>query len=140
MDVELDEQLLALFRLVRQRIRGIAERHALTYPQLAALRFLSLSGPLAMSELTSRVGCTRGAMTGLIDRLEEAKLVSRRPSAEDRRVTYLDLTPQGAEVLRQVKASWHRDTQSWLTPLDAEDRALVTRALGRLLELGAGDE
>lgn len=139
-DLELEDKLLALFRLTKQRIQRIAERHDLTYPQLAALRHLSRSGPLAMSELTSRAGCTRGAMTGLIDRLAEAGLVTRRPSADDRRVIYLHLTPHGEEALRRLKESWHQETQDWLSPLDADERALVSRALGCLLALESPHE
>lgn len=140
MDLELEDKLLALFRLTKARIQRIAERHDLTYPQLAAMRNLSRLGPLAMSELTRRVGGTRGAMTGLVDRLEEAGLVTRRPSADDRRVVYLHLTPHGEETLRRLKESWHQETQDWLSPLGADERALVSRALGCLLALESSHE
>jgi len=136
MDLVLEEQLLALFRLMKQRIQTVAERLSLTYPQLVALRLLKQGGTLTMSDLTDRVGVTRGAMTGLVDRLEQAGLVDRRPSLEDRRVTFLELTPHGCEVLNQAQGLWHEETQRWILKLDEAERAQVSLALGRLLEVG----
>lgn len=136
MELPFEEQLLALFRLIKGRVEEIGMRHGLTYQQLVALRHVYRAGPLTMSDLTDRVGVTRGAMTGLVDRLEEAKLVARRPCAEDRRVVYLDVTPHGHEVLSAMQDSWHQETRRWLSRLDAEERARVSQALGRLLEVG----
>lgn len=140
MDLAIEEQLLALFRLTRDRIQRIAERHAMTYQQLVALRHLSRSGPMTMSELTERIGVTRGAMTGLVDRLEEAGLVARRHGAEDRRVIFLDVTPHGGDVLAAMQASWQAETRQWIRKLDPGERALVSQVLGRLLEVGSASE
>lgn len=114
----------------------MAEQFALTFPQLVALKHLSKAGPMTMSDLTDRMDVTRGAMTGLIDRLEEAKLVMRRHSETDRRVIFLDLTPHGQHVLAQTAESWHQETQRWLMKLDDAERNQVSQALGRLLEVG----
>jgi len=68
-----------------------------------------------------------------VDRLEARGLVRRRPSAGDRRVKVLDLTPTGAR-LRTVLLERMTTPPATFTRLsDSEQRALV-RILTRLLE------
>lgn len=140
MNQPIEEQLLALFRLIKARVQVLAERHALTYQQLVALRHLSRSGTLTMSDLTDRVGVTRGAMTGLVDRLEEAGLVERRPCEADRRVVFLDLTTRGQDVLSAMQEAWREEVRGWLAKLAPGEREIVSQALGRLLEVGLQSE
>jgi len=52
---------------------------------LYALNILELSGPMTPGELSARTGLTTGPTTRLIDRLEAAGYVTRRPDPHDRR-------------------------------------------------------
>jgi DNA-binding MarR family transcriptional regulator len=52
---------------------------------LQCLDLLRLSGPTTASTLAARVGLTTGAMTAVIDRLENTGLVRRARTADDRR-------------------------------------------------------
>lgn len=139
MEPVLGEQLLALFRVMRQRIQHVAERHGLSYPQLVTLRYLLHAGSVPMSEVTDYLGITRGAMTGLVDRLADAGLVVRRPCEQDRRVTFLDLTPRGREVLAQVQGHWLEESERWAVRLDDRERAVVSSALDSLLRAAGSD-
>lgn len=71
---------------------------SLTVPQATLLRMMQLDKPVPMSALATALACHASNVTGLVDRLEEAGLVARRPSDEDRRVKNIELTPKGAEV------------------------------------------
>ena len=55
-----------------------------------------------MGRLAEHARCDASNVTGLVDRLESRGLVRRRPSAEDRRVKVLDLTPAGARLRAQL--------------------------------------
>lgn len=134
MPPSLDEQLLLLFRLTKRRLQAIAERHSLTFPQLIALRHLHRAGALPMSDLTARLGTTRGALTGLVDRLEEAGLVTRRPSDEDRRVIRLVLTPEAQEILALLQEEWSQSVQDWLAPLSDAQREGLSNGLKAMIE------
>ena len=52
---------------------------------------------MPMGELASALSCDASNVTGLVDRLESRGLLQRSPSAEDRRVKVLSLTPLGAQ-------------------------------------------
>ena len=51
-----------------------------------------------MGRLAETLSCDASNVTGLVDRLESRGLVRRAPSAEDRRVKVLQLTPTGARL------------------------------------------
>lgn len=134
MPTPIDHQFLLLFRLTKQRLQAIAERHSMTFPQLIALFRLYRHGTMTMSDLTSRLGVTRGALTGLVDRLEEAGLMARMPDASDRRVIHLSLTPHARTLMATVEGDWNQEVQRWLSALDDEARRGLTLGLNALIE------
>ena len=134
MTPSIDIQLLVLFRRTKQRLQAIAERHSLTFPQFIALSRVYRDGPMPMSDLTSRLGVTRGALTGLVDRLEEAGLMTRTPDEHDRRVTRLSLTPHARTIMATVEHDWRHEVQHWLSALDDETQNALSHGLNALLE------
>src|SRR5690606_17724070 len=53
---------------------------------------------LPMAELAGQVAFSTGGVSKVADRLARRSLARRAPSEEDRRVTFLALTPEGEEV------------------------------------------
>ena len=78
--------------------RECADGCSLTVPQATLLRMMQPDKPIPMSGLATALACHASNVTGLVDRLEEAGLVVRQASAEDRRVKNIELTPKGEEV------------------------------------------
>lgn len=68
---------------------------ALTYPRLRLLAALHSGGPAKMTDLAAQLGISPRNMTALVDALEQARLVARRPHPRDRRATLIELTPGG---------------------------------------------
>jgi len=68
----------------------------------------------------------RSNVTGLVDRLESRGLIRRQPSARDRRVKVLELTPAGARLRAQLLRRMTSGSVplSRLTP--SQQKALVT--------------
>ncbi|HKJ37064.1 MAG TPA: MarR family transcriptional regulator [Solirubrobacterales bacterium] len=83
---------------------------------------------LPMREIASSLYCDASYVTDMVDRLEERKLIERRPSAADRRVKLLGLTGAG-EQLRE------RALEMLYTPPEGFDRLSATeqRTLAELL-------
>lgn len=57
----------------------------ITYRQMQVLAWLVLIGEQSQSELASRMDVEPPTLAGIIDRMESAGWVARRPCAEDRR-------------------------------------------------------
>jgi len=66
--------------------------------QCHVLHLIEPGRPLPMGRLAETLSCDASNVTGLVDRLEARGLVERRPSAADRRVKVLQLTPTGTRL------------------------------------------
>jgi MarR family transcriptional regulator, lower aerobic nicotinate degradation pathway regulator len=73
----------------------------LSVTQLRLIGILRDRSP-SMAVMADFLGLDRSSVSGLIDRAEKRGLVERRPSAEDARVTLIDLTPTGRELGERV--------------------------------------
>jgi DNA-binding MarR family transcriptional regulator len=97
-------------RLVAQTARFTAsflrwtETQALggmSYPRLRLLQALQCGGPAIMRDLGTQLGATPRNMTAMVDALEDAHLVVRRPHPTDRRATLIELSPEGVREAEQ---------------------------------------
>jgi DNA-binding MarR family transcriptional regulator len=86
---------------------------------------------LRMSELAEKVVLSRSNLTRLVDRLEEAGLVLRERSEEDRRGAYAVLTETGREMRRRMwpvyQAGIRQLFESQLSDAEAQAMGAVLR-------------
>lgn len=78
------------------------ESQGLNATDTECLRLLFLRGIASPSELARHTGLTSGATTAMLDRLEKAGLIERRPNPDDRRGTLIAPTKSGGKKV----ASW----------------------------------
>ena len=83
---------------VTRRARELLAGHDVTPVQYAALCVLWQRDGQTSAELGARLAIDSATMTGIIDRLERAKLIERRGDKTDRRIHRLHLTTQGQEL------------------------------------------
>ena len=83
-------------------------------------------GRLRMQALADSVVLSRSGLTRLIDRMEKAALVTREPSAEDRRGYYAILTEEGRRAFLAARPVHHQSIYDHFTRhlSDADIRAL----------------
>jgi len=87
-----------------------------------------------MGELVSATAFTSGGVTRLVDRMEAAGYVERRPCPNDRRVTYVGLTERGRDMLGRATLVHVRGIQQHLVDaLDREEVARLDAILARLV-------
>jgi DNA-binding MarR family transcriptional regulator len=80
-------------------------------------------------EVARRLGVDRSVMVGLLDSLEQAGLVTRRPNPTDRRERAIALTPAGTKRLTEIRARLEQASDQVLAPLSAEQRDGLLAAL-----------
>src|ERR1700680_158281 len=94
-----EEALLSVVRTSDQlqiRFARLLREHGLTPSQYNILRILRGEGkPLPILEIASRTITIVPGITGLIDRLEQARFVNRVRCEQDRRVIYFALAGAG---------------------------------------------
>jgi DNA-binding MarR family transcriptional regulator len=67
------------------------------------MRFVAASEGQSQQALAERLTVPASRMVALVDRLEEAGLIERRPNQEDRRIRELHLTRKGRGTLERAK-------------------------------------
>jgi DNA-binding MarR family transcriptional regulator len=90
-----------MFVTNKQRFFAMSQEFELAPQQMIALRILG-GGPRKMSELAQALVCDNSNVTGIVDRLEERKLVRREAAEGDRRVKLLVLTKEGERMRVEI--------------------------------------
>jgi DNA-binding MarR family transcriptional regulator len=80
-------------------------------------------------EVARRLGVDRSVMVGLLDNLEQAGLVARRPNPTDRRERAIELTTTGTKRLAAIQTQLEAVTAHLLAPQSATQRDGFLEAL-----------
>lgn len=124
-----DISIRVWFRLVRLMARmqaAISDRLreiGISIPQCDVLTTLSEQEGVNQQQLAERLYVTKGNISGLLDRLEDAGLVERRAAASDRRQYSIYLTQSGratAERAIAVQYKWIASTFGCMAEADLE--------------------
>jgi DNA-binding MarR family transcriptional regulator len=94
----------------------------------------SPTGRPRMSELAEWLTLSRGGITKLVDRLQQAGYLERLSSAQDRRTLQAKLTPAGESMLKEMQAVYEAELEQHLNLLTGEQAVLITQALNRVTE------
>jgi len=84
-------------------MRATFAEEGMSFGQMVLLRVLVQKGKATPKELAEALSVTTGNITGLLDKLEAAGLVTRRRSAKDRRVVHIELTAKARQRFRKVQ-------------------------------------
>ena len=74
----------------------------LTMPQLKSLIYVTKSNGATSGQIAASLGVGLSTITGIVDRLAEQGMVSRREDVRDRRVTRVEPTPRGRELVEEL--------------------------------------
>jgi DNA-binding MarR family transcriptional regulator len=120
--------------LMREARRLVMDRWNLTLPQFDVLAELARAdaGGFTFVELSRLLLVTSGNLTGIVDRLEEQRLVQRCPDARDGRVIRVALTERGRRVTDQMLPAHAADIEAMLSFMPRQSLAELSDLLGRL--------
>ena len=111
----------------------------LTASLLSALWSIERLEPVTLGDLAVAERVQPPTLTRIASRLEEEGLVVRRTDANDRRVTIVQLSPDGRRLLERTRTRRTAYLTKRLRGLDPEDLAILERA-APILERLAGEQ
>jgi DNA-binding MarR family transcriptional regulator len=85
-----------------------------------------------MSELAEWLTLSRGGITKLVDRLQEAGYIERVSCSEDRRSLYAQLTPAGESMVEEMRAVYAAEVERHLASVSTEEAELLAEVLTRV--------
>ena len=146
-DDQYSESLAALRALAKVRARiwealdrelQAREQISMTWFEVLA-RLAESNGALPMNELASALLSSPSGMTRLVDRIEFSGLVRRTPHQSDRRVTLVELTDQGSDLLERVMPDIKRVVvEGFASRLTNEQAQTLRSILEQLLQATGG--
>jgi len=86
-----------------------------------------------LTEFSKLLGYDTGAMTRLLDRIEQKDIIKRVRSTTDRRTINIELTPKGEELYPQIMAIVTRVHEKLLDGFSGDDAAQFHLLLKRAL-------
>jgi DNA-binding MarR family transcriptional regulator len=128
---------------LNELIRAVGARHrALAIAALApfgihpghklVLFELATAGPRTQAQLAAATGYEPPTITLSVRQLEDAGLVTRRPSPADRRATLVELSDTGRALLPELKAAWRRLAEQAAAGLTSTSLGQLTDVLADL--------
>jgi DNA-binding MarR family transcriptional regulator len=132
--------LRRIMRLLDIHSRRLAAEKDVTSAQLFAMKMLATEGVDTATEVARRVHLSPSTVVGILDRLEEKKLILRRRDQADRRVVRVKLTEMGSRLIRETPhpiqdllAERHND-------MSPQEERRIAEALEALVSHLGGDD
>lgn len=135
-DYRLEEQVGHVMRRAHQRHAAIFQEGMgdlqLTPTQFAALVKIHDVSQVSQNQLGRLTAMDPATIQGVIQRLEERKLIERQADPADRRRTILRLSASGAATAAEAIQRARKITEATLAPLDDGERHLFLTLLQKL--------
>ena len=96
---QLRNEIMGYFGAASDFDERVANKLKLGRTDMRCLDLIGRLGPLTAGRLAEESGLTTGAVTFILDRLEEAGMVTRRRDDEDRRRVWVDIVPEAQQRL-----------------------------------------
>lgn len=101
-----------------KKLESDLEKLDLTPPQFYVLATIGYAGGLPFGEIGAKMMVTVSNLTGIVDRLEEKKLVTRKRDDKDRRVVHVVLTEKGAKLYKSTIPLFEKTVSQIFSSLD----------------------
>ena len=121
--------LADISRLLRRDFSQRAQHLGLTPAQWRALAYLARNEGITQAALAEILEIQPISLARLLDRMEAAGWIERRPSPTDRRAFALYLTPAANPVMQQLRDAGTDSRELALAGLDMRQRELLTDLL-----------
>jgi len=124
--------VIALARAVKEIERWVRPHlaaHGLGITEFAVLEVLYHKGPLPLGEIRDRILVTGASTTYVVKKLEQRGLMRRRPSSEDQRVVFGELTEAGRRLIGDLFPAHVEYLRQAMAGLKVQEK----RAAGQLI-------
>jgi MarR family transcriptional regulator, organic hydroperoxide resistance regulator len=131
LDQEIFDAVAGLITQLLAQAEAVAESYSV--PVFCAKALHMLDASMAMKELGRRMKCDPSFVTAIADTLEKRGLATREPSAADRRIKNLVLSPEGLAVKQRLEADL-LSRMPWTRVLDVAERECFLGLIRKMTE------
>lgn len=124
--------LAECMQLFEQISTAKVRQFGLTHSQFDIIATLGNTQGMTCKELGEKALITKGTLTGVLDRLEQKKLISRERGSNDRRQFFVKLTPLGETAFAEVFPHVVAEGDKHFADYSEVDYQALEEALGKL--------
>jgi len=117
---------------VRKKVEADIRSHKLNLTEFAVLELLFHKGPQPIQKIGDKVLLASSSITYVVDKLEEKKLLERKPCPNDRRITHALLTSEGNELMSEVFPQHSKAIQDIFAGLNTNEKKMMINQLKKL--------
>jgi len=126
--------LVDVARLMRRDFDRRVRSTGLTQAQWRAIGYLAREEGIKQAVLADRLDVKPITLGRLVDRMEAAGWVLRRPDPGDRRASLLYLSPQVQPILAELETRAKEASEALFEGISPADRQTLSTLLGRMKE------
>jgi DNA-binding MarR family transcriptional regulator len=121
--------------LISHEFHTVARRAGLPVLHWRVLATLVDGEARSVGEVATIILTPQSTLTRVVDRMSAQNLLMRVPDETDRRITRLQITPQGLRVAQRLVAQARDHEAAVLAPLGAKEAAALKKSLRLLIQL-----
>ena len=136
------DKIKEIIFLIRKLIHGaelytkeLNRKYSITSAQLNCLLTLYENGPLPPSKISRHMMVNSSTVTGVIDRLEQKKLVRRQRNSPDRRIINIQLTSDGKKMAEVAPPPIQQRVVDGLQQMSPNELNQIIRSLTKLTKM-----
>jgi DNA-binding MarR family transcriptional regulator len=121
-------------RVLRRQAPDVWMELSLTLAQLKSLFFISNEESTNVRKLAAALSVTSANVTGIVDRLVEQGLVTRRENPEDRRMLLLQVTDKAQALITDLRERQTSRLSEILDYMGPDELSMLAQGLSSLLK------
>jgi MarR family transcriptional regulator, organic hydroperoxide resistance regulator len=130
---------LAAHRIQKAADRAVLQASGVTTAQAAVLAVVAANREATQRSVARQLGINESAVTAMVARLMDMRLIERVRDDEDARTWRLHLTAEGRAGLKKIEGPFRTINARLEAALDASELEHLSDYLGRIGEAFAGD-
>ncbi len=133
-----DKVMIALRKIIRtidMNSKKLVKRVGLTGPQLIILREIAAKNDISPGAIANAVSLSQATVTGILERMEKRKLLTRKRSENDKRRIMVRLTDLGRQTVENAPPLMQESFVDRFAGLQEWEQTLILSVLQRLVVL-----
>ena len=134
-DLQILQALRRIMRAVDLHSKQLSIKYSITTPQLVCLLTIVESKVVTVAALAKQIHLSPSTVVGILDRLEDKKLISRKRDKQDRRLVKIKPTTKGKEYAKSAPSPLQDKLMGALSRLSDLEQAAISLSLSKIVEL-----
>lgn len=137
-DLEINEKVMVAIvkvsEIFKKESDAIFKNYGLTFSQYNVLRILTNSkhGQISVTNASKIMIVSGPNMTGIAKRLEKNGFIIRKRDPKDERITLLEITPKGKQVVVNISAAKDENILNYLKSFSEDEKERMLKDLKRI--------